>query len=63
MKVLDHGFQVETFEFLGVVELLAHRIGKVGVLAKHLKVQLVRPPVTVRVDGRSAARERALGFT
>ncbi len=61
MKVLDHGIQVETLEFLGVVELLAHRIGQGGVLVENLKVQLVRPPVTVRVCG-SSARERALGF-
>ncbi len=61
MQVLDHGIQVEALEFPGVVERLAHRIGQAGVLVENLKVQLARPPVTVR---RSAgpARERALGF-
>ena len=48
MKVLDHGIQVEALEFLGIVERLAHRIGKVRVLVENLQVQLVRPPVTVR---------------
>ena len=61
MKVLDHGIQVEALEFLGVVERLAHRIGQGGVLVENLKVQLVRPPVTVRVCA-GPARERALAF-
>ena len=60
MQVLDHGIQVEALEFLGVVERLAHRIGQGGVLVEDLKVQLVRPPVTVRVCA-VAARKRALG--
>ena len=59
MQVLDHGIQVEALEFLGVVERLAHRIGQGGVLVENLKVQLVRPPVAVRVSA-GAARERAL---
>src|SRR5579862_6220726 len=62
MKVLGHGIQVETLEFFGVVELLAHRIRQVGVLVKNLQVQLVWPPVTVGVCG-SCTRERALGFS
>jgi hypothetical protein len=49
MKVLDHGIQVEALEFLGIVERLAHRIGQGGVLVENLKVQLVRPPVLVRL--------------
>ena len=52
MKVLDHGVEVEALEFLGVVELLAHRIGQGGVLMKDLKIQLIRPPVTVRYGVR-----------
>ena len=47
MQVLDHGIQVEALEFLGVVERLAHRIGQRGVLVERMKVQLVRPPVTI----------------
>src|SRR4029077_12518084 len=62
MQVFDHRVQVETLEFLGVVEPLAHRIGRGGVLVEDLKVQLVRPPVTVRVCA-DPARERALAFT
>jgi hypothetical protein len=42
-------FQIEALEFLGVVECLAHRIGQRGMLMENLKVQLVRPPVTVGV--------------
>jgi hypothetical protein len=61
MKVLDHGVEVETFEFLGIVELLTHGIRQVGVLVEDLKAQLVRPPVTVRMCG-GCAREWALGF-
>ena len=48
MQVLDHGIQVETLEFLGVVELLAHRIGQGGVLVQDLQVQLIRPPARIR---------------
>jgi hypothetical protein len=59
MQIPDHAVQVEALEFLGVVECLAHRIGQGGVLVENLKVQLVRPPVTVRVCVRPA-RERAL---
>ena len=55
MKVLDHGIEVEAFEFLGVVERLAHRIGQGGVLVENLKVQLVRPPVAVGVHDRALA--------
>src|SRR5882672_20486 len=62
IEVLDHGIEVEALEFLGVVERLAHRIGQRGVLVENLKVQLVRPPVTVRVCAGSA-RDRALAFT
>ena len=47
MEVLDHGIQVETLEFLGVVECLAHRIGQRRVLVEDLQVQLIRPPVSI----------------
>src|SRR5208337_4748883 len=62
MKVLDHRVQVEALEFLGVVERLAHRIGPGRVLVENPKVQLVRPPVTVRVR-TGPARDRALAFS
>src|ERR1051325_4011309 len=54
--------QVQTFKLRGVVERLAHRIKQTGVLVEHLKVQLVRPPVTVRVRAGPAC-ERALAFS
>src|SRR5262249_30610679 len=57
MEALDHGLQVEALEFLGVVERLTHRVGEGGVLVENLNVQLVRPPVTVRlVHDRALAR-------
>src|SRR5207237_10594219 len=59
MEVLDHGIEVEAFEFPSVVERLPHRIGQAGMLVENLKVQLVRPPVTVRACAASA-RKRAL---
>src|SRR5579859_546490 len=61
MQVLNDGIQVEALEFLGIVERLAHRVGQGGVLVKDLKVQLVRPPVTIRVRA-GPAREGALAF-
>jgi hypothetical protein len=50
MQVLDHGIEIEALEFLGVVERFAHRIGQGRVPVENLKVQLVRPPVSVVHD-------------
>ena len=61
MKIFDHGIQIKTLEFLGVVELLAHRIGQGGVLVQDLQVHLIRPPVAVAGSGGPVV-ERALGF-
>src|ERR1700745_3601192 len=36
VQILDHGIQIEALEFLGVVELLTHRIGQSGVLMENL---------------------------
>ena len=52
MKVFDHRIEVEALELLGVVEVLAHRIGQGGFLVQTLEAQLVRPPVTVDFGGR-----------
>jgi hypothetical protein len=49
MEVRHHGVEIEGLEFLGVVERLVHRIGQDRMLMQHLKVQLVRPPVSVHV--------------
>ena len=62
MQVLDHRIQVEALEFLCVIKRFAHRIGQNRVLVENLKVDLLRPPVTVRVCA-VLARERALAFT
>src|SRR5690348_10926121 len=61
VQVLNYSIQVETLEFLGIIEVFAHRIGQVRMLVKHLDVQLVRPPVTIRVCGRRA-RKRTFSF-
>ena len=58
MQVLDHRVHVESLEFLGIVEILAHRIGQIGVPMENLNVQLVRPPVAVGTS--PGACERAL---
>ena len=42
------GLDVEGGELLGVVVVLAHRVGPGRVLVQDLQVQLVRPPVLVR---------------
>src|SRR5215469_1442147 len=67
MEVLDHGIQIEALKFFGIVELLAHRIGKGGMLVQDPQVQLIRPPLRIRVgpsQGVSASfvRYRAFGF-
>ena len=62
VEILDHGVEIEAVEFLGVVEGRAHRVGQRGVLVKDLKVELVRPPVTIRRSS-PAARERAFAFS
>src|SRR5205823_10942734 len=54
MEVLDHLIEIETVEFLGIVECLAHGIGLGRILMQHANVQLVRPPVA----DHSAARMR-----
>jgi hypothetical protein len=38
MQILDHCVEIEALEFLGVVELLAHRIGQGRVLVKNTQV-------------------------
>ncbi len=48
LEVLLQCIEVKCLELLSVVELLTHRIGRGGVLVKHLQVQLIRPPMLVR---------------
>ena len=47
-EIFLHRRQVEALELLGVVEVLAHRIGLGGMLVQEVEPQLVRPPVAVR---------------
>ena len=56
-EVLLEGLDVEGLELLGVVEVLTHQPGNGHVLAQDAQVDLVRPPVLVRIrssrlDGR-----------
>jgi len=50
IDVLLHRFKVERFKLLGVVKIVAHRITLGRVLMQHLQVQLVGPPVAVRIS-------------
>ena len=61
-EILLQGREVEALELLGVVEVLAHRIGLGGVLVQEVQPQLVRPPVTVRRAAAGRVVERALCF-
>ncbi|MEI2695164.1 MAG: hypothetical protein V9E90_08850 [Saprospiraceae bacterium] len=59
--------QVELLEFLGVVEIRAQRIRLLAVLVQDIQVQLLRPPVGIRLCGGRGARavlcgEWALAF-
>ena len=53
--------QVEALELRGVVEVLAHRVGQRGMLVEDVKLQLVRPPVTIRASGGRVGK-RAFAF-
>ncbi len=57
-QVLDHGVKVEAFEFLGIVERFAHRIGRGRLRMEHADIEVLRPPVAVAVSV-AAAGERA----
>ena len=60
MEVLNHGVEVKALEFLGVIERFAHRVRQCGVLVENLEVQVVGPPVFVRVCmGPALHRARA----
>ena len=66
-KIFLDRSQVELLEFLGVVEVLAQRVGLDIVLVQDLKVQLVWPPVAVRLCGNGGPgsvhrAKRAFGF-
>ena len=48
LDVLLHGSKVEGAEFLGVVVVVAHRIGLGCLLAQRAQIQLIGPPESVR---------------
>ena len=62
LDVLLQGTEVEGLELLGVVERLAHGVGRGRVRMEGLQVQLVRPPVPVRRALLRVARKRALAL-
>lgn len=47
-EVTFEGLDIEFLEFLGVVEIFAHRVAQLGVLMEHSEVELVWPPVQER---------------
>src|SRR5690606_13286677 len=53
------GFQVKRLEFLGVVEVLTHRVGEFGVLPQQTKAKLVGPPVAIAGSPASRLLEGA----
>src|SRR5688572_2965144 len=59
MKVLDDRIKIEAFELLGVVKILAHRVGSERVCMEHADIEMLRPPVAVGAS-TAAAGERAL---
>jgi hypothetical protein len=59
MQIPLHGVEIQLLELFGVVERLAQRIGKAGILVQNLDVELVGPPVAVRSAARRV-RDRTL---
>ena len=51
--------KVETFEFRGVVKVLAHRIGLGGMLMQDIELQLLWPPAGVGHGGLGLRLGRA----
>src|SRR5262249_22418263 len=49
------GVQIQTLEFPGIVEFLAHRVGLRPVLIEHLQTQLAGPPFPIAVAARSVS--------
>ncbi len=60
--VLLQGGEIEGLELRGVVELRAHGIGLRRVAVEDRKVQLIRPPVAIRLRPLGRAGERALAL-
>jgi len=56
VQVVLHRLQVELLELLRIIEVLAHGVGQLGILVKHLQVELVRPPVAIGAPTRARVR-------
>ena len=56
--------EIELAEFLGIVEIRAHRVGQGRIGVQHLHIQRLGPPVAIlRATPCTTVRERALaGF-
>ena len=59
MEILDNRIEIEALKFLGVVEGVAHRIGRRGVGVQDADIEMLRPPIAVPVS-LAAACEWAL---
>ncbi len=62
LQVLDHGVEIEALELFAVIECLAHRIGQGGIPVQNFDVEVIRPPVSVRVCLAERAFARAVVF-
>ena len=62
LEVADDGVQVEAREFLGVVELFAHRIDQRRIVLQTLEIELLRPPVAIRERPHRVGLFRVLPF-
>ena len=58
-EILLYRREIKALEFLGVIEILVHRVGLLRLLAQHLDVELIRPPITV--GGPHPGRDRRSG--
>jgi hypothetical protein len=55
-EIVDDGVEVERLELGRIVEILDHRIGQRGMLVQDRKVELVGPPLRVRLDLANAGK-------
>ncbi|MNE34152.1 hypothetical protein D3C80_1278620 [compost metagenome] len=55
VEILFQRDKIKFLELFGIIEGLAHRVGKRGMGVKDLYVQMAGPPVTVRTSTRRAA--------
>ncbi len=64
LDVRFQGLQIECLELFGVIEVVTHRIAHGRILVQDPQVQLVGPPVAVRMDaGRRVSARRVADIT